>query len=472
MELLDPGSVHGELAMLVADLDQAEELVVAEARVDSLVIWRIRRDKAGTPQAFYQAEPWADVTRDVLLAGTEFKRRVGDGDVPIAFCQPLGEDSYSSERSQFLDWFRAAYPAAMLVETPTPVDHLMLEALASVPLGQQYELAVLRASQAGRLMLSAVPLFPPGASRGEKRRLFIHCDTGTAHGVSFAVIARDAKAYCLVSVESGQVPPGNYELTAVLVRPGRVRFDGLPASLQPDQRSWPEIIATIPDRITRASDRSVHLICLVETYGPQQQVRRRTEQAADLVELALDESGHRLAVSLVGYGTHSFARNAHDGPVRILAWTAPPAQARQALVDLLDQSPAADGYPYAARLECALAEAAARVTGAEGRPVLVAIGSHPPFPSRMDPATEILPCPSRNDWKRALVRLGEQSGISLGAITDNDGSEAWRFLGRDASAQPHDIDLWSFAAKLGLLRQDVVPVPFPLAVPPERDHAR
>jgi hypothetical protein len=472
VELLDPGSVHSELAMLVADLDQAEELVIAEVRADSLVIWRIRRNQAGTPQVFYRAKPWADLTWDDLFSGAEFKRLTGDGDIPIAFCQPLAGIPDLSEQTQFLDWFRAAYPAAMLVETRMPVDDLMLKTLASVPLGQWYELAVLRVGPTGRLMLSVVPLFPPGASRGDERRFSVHCDTGTAHGISFAVIARDAEAYRLVSVESAQVPPGNYALTAVLLRPGRVRFEGLPVSLRPDQRSWPEIIATIPDRIPRASDRGVHLICLVETCGPQRHVRRQAELAAELVELAVGESSHRLAVSLISYGTHSFARNAHDEPVTILAWAAPAAQARPALDDLLDQSPADNGYPRAARLECALAETAARVTGDEGRPVLVAIGSRPPFPSRVDPVTEILPCPYRNDWKRALVRLGEQNGVSLGAITDNDSSDAWRFLGRDAFAQPYDVDAVSFAAKLGLLRQDAVPVPFPLADPPKRDHAR
>lgn len=478
MELLDPAAVHSELTTLVANLDQADELVIAEARADCLMMWRVRRNQADTPQAHYQAWPWASLTRDDLMTGKEFQQAAGDGAIPLIFCPPPQEAPDRSAPSQFLDWFRVAHPEAMRVETLEQVNDLMLGVLAGAPLSLSYELAVLRGGAQGRLTLSTIPLFPRGAKRGQKRSFPVHCDASPAHGVAFAVVAQDAEAYGyhLVSVGSAQVPPGDYAISAVLLRPGRVRFDGLPVPIGPDVRSWPEIVAAIPDRIAGRRNQGVHLICLVETYGGQQQAGWRVDVAVRLLELAGLESAGPLAVSVIGYGTHSFSRYAReDDPTTVLAWAEPAQnavpQVRSALRRLIEQSADSPGYPSAARLECALAQVAGRVTGDEGRPVLVVIGSRPPFPSRADVATGILPCPYRNDWKRALVRLGEHAGVALGCVTDDDGAEIWRFLGRDASAQPSSFDAASFAAKLGILRQDGAGVPLPIAEPPEREHA-
>ena len=95
--------------------------------------------------------------------------------------------------------------------------------------------------------------------------------------------------------------------------------------------------------------------------------------------------------------------------------------------------------------------------------MVVTVGARPPFPPRVDPATEIIPCPAGNDWRRALHQLMDHPGIAFGAISDRDPDGGiWTRLGTDAFAPTSAFDARRFTAKLGLLSPNI---PFPLAGP-------
>ncbi len=427
-----------------------------------MVVWTVIRNAAGTPQAFWRSVPLTDIDADRREYEEALKQLVGADTAPVVIRQPRLEDKGHNRQNQFLAWLQVAYPAAVLVETTVPTASILRGVLTEVPLSQWYELAVLRASPTGQTMLSSYPLFPPGAAHGDIEIFNVRCDAGIDQSVSFAVVSSDTLGYHLVSVESGQIPRGEYALRAVLTRPGVVRFEGLPAPLSPDPRNWSDIIATIPDRLTTTRDHEVHLVCLIETAGSPDEAAERAHLTRRLIHVADHAPDTRLLVSLISYGTHSFARARQDEPLTALAWAACADEVLSMLGSLEHHSPSEAGYPDAARLECALALAANRITGEEGRPVLVVVGSRRPFPCRIDFVTEILPCPFRNDWVRAMVRLGEHSGLSVGAVTDNRDSEVWRWLGRDASQTPAEFDAPSFAAQLGLLTPTAAGLPFPL----------
>ena len=81
----------------------------------------------------------------------------------------------------------------------------------------------------------------------------------------------------------------------------------------------------------------------------------------------------------------------------------------------------------------------------------------------MDPRTEIIPCPRRRDWRQAIRRLREHTGMVFGAIHDRglDG-EIWSQLGSAAFTPVEAVDVPRFAAKLGFRESADCSVPFPL----------
>jgi hypothetical protein len=75
-------------------------------------------------------------------------------------------------------------------------------------------------------------LFPPGAQRGYSHQFTVRCELSDSRGTVFAVVTREARCFRIVSLKSGVIPPGVYEPNAVLLRPGQVVFEGLPAVLR------------------------------------------------------------------------------------------------------------------------------------------------------------------------------------------------------------------------------------------------
>ena len=188
-----------------------------------------------------------------------------------------------------------------------------------------------------------------------------------------------------------------------------------------------------------------HLICAVETSGTRDQVLKRISRTEKLVQLAEDEAGGRAVVSVVSYGEHVYIRGEPDNLTRILTWANAPNSALSALHGLQDHGIQESSYPRAAAIECMLTEVARRLISEERRPILVSAGSRAAFPVRLDTATQILPCPRRNDWRAELQRLRRYPGMSFGAIRDSAvDDEVWNQLG-------DGFDVRKLATSIGLL---------------------
>jgi hypothetical protein len=441
-------------------------VTISEFTADGIVSWEIRRDEAGTPRArYWPTAPWTDLSEAGILSEREVSRIAWpqDGSVAVLVCSAVN-DPYAS---QAFDIVVDAHQAVQAYRYNGSLDELLLEVIAAEPLTQWYELVTLRRTQTGRLVLTGTQLFPPGARRGERQSLTVRCEPSGENGTVFAVVATESVDQVrLVSLESVNLAPGVYNLTAVLRGPGVVHFEGLPTKLREEHRSWPEIVMSVPARLDFSQP--AHLICTIEVSGDPAVVADRIEQAEQLIRQVSMAAEDRLRISLISYGPHPMGRAFAGEPARVLIW----AQARAAALAELDRlkrrKAAETGYPRAAQIECMLALVArelGRPDQDNGRPVLVTVGSRPPFPARLDPATEIIPCPEQNDWRRSLRQMqDEHPGIAFGAINDSHpDQEIWHHLGISAfaAANSNIFDVQGFAERLGLLSR-VEYIPFPL----------
>ena len=452
-----------ELFTSIVALGEESALMIADFAAEGIVIWDVRRDGTGTAQGrHWPAIPWASLLEDGQLSETEMDRAVrAETGTRVIF---VSSAPASPHAAMALDWLRIAYPRVPVFQHHLPLDGLLRRVLANVPLTQCYDLVTLRQARSGRLSFTGCRLFPPGARRGDTRRLTIRCEASDANGVVFAVAAQSEDRFRLVSVESANLAPGRYGLTAELRRPGLVRFHGLPEMLRPDHRRWSDLVAAVPNRIEFTLP--THLLCAVEISGQSVQVQERLNRARQLIELAADKLEDRLTVSLIIYGPHSFYRGVPDEPATVLTWAQASPTALETLDWQHDHGPVNVGYPYAAQLECVLATVAERLSSREGRPVLVTIGSRPPFPPRVDPVSEIIPCPLRQDWRKALSQLRGIPGLSFGAIRDDGPDhEIWQFLGNEALSRLDEVDWQSFMAGLGMVKSSVPLLSFPLIDP-------
>lgn len=438
-----------ELALLRED---GAAFTVAEFGVNDIVVWKVHRDGNGTPQARrwppVSPPPWTDPR---LFYEQKLSPLIG------AESRLFIVRNSADHRPEMFDAVRTVRRDAPVHRCAAPMEILLREAIRDSPLTRWYELVVLTQTRTGRLGLDSHQLFPPEAARGYSQQLRIRCEPSDDHGTVFAVVTRESRHFRPVSVQSAMVPPGVYKLTALLSRPGHVQFDGLPAELRPDSRNWQAIVDAVPARLERRPP--THLICAIEVSGTNEQVRRRISRLEQLIDSI--GSGGQMSVSLISYGPHAFDRHEHEEPVTVLAWAAATEYARSALLALGDHRQPEDEYPRAAQLECVLTEIADRLPDQHGRPVLVTIGSRPPFPPRMDLRTEIIPCPHRRDWQRALRQICAVPGIALGAIYDKDAhGDIWPLLGREALESVDLLDVPGFAQDLGLCAP-VQHMPFP-----------
>jgi hypothetical protein len=449
------GPGHEALRSGLAALRAEEAFTVAEFGAVGLTVWEVRRAGNGMPQA----ERWPAVTVASLLdGGAAVDRRLSQvvaSGVRLVFVSSSADERHA----ELFGRLHGASPGAPVFHSTVPLEEVLRDVIDNDPLTEWYELVVLRRTRSGRLVFQSHPLIPPGAERGYRQDLTVRCEPSDEHGTVFAVVAAEQAGFRLVSVSSVSLDPGVYHLTAELLRPGEVGFAGLPERPRPDHRSWSELVAAVPERLDRRE--SAHLICAVEVCGTTEQFEERISRIEQLIEGAESADG-RLAVSLICYGPHSFDR-AVEEPASALAWAGTSDDALSALAGQRERGPVQAGYPYAAQLECALTEVARRLTGREGRPVLVTVGSRPPFPPRVDPRTQILPCPYRRDWRLALGRLRGYPGATFGAIGDHDpDSGIWNQLCSTAFAREDAVDVRRFAAALGLSIDAVQYVPFPL----------
>ena len=423
---------------------------------DSVTAWQVQRDGSGTPRARHWPPMPAYSADDPQARYEEQLRPLADGGsrlllVLSAPYPPSGE---------LFGVVTSAHPDAPLLACRSPLAEVLRELITGIPLTHWYELVVLRRLRSGRLVFDSWQLFPAEADhRYPPQRFRIWCEPSDEHGTVFAVVAQLGGDYSMVSVQSAMLDPGFHEPTAKLLRPGQVAFEGLPVKLRTEHRSWPSLVGAVPATLDRPAP--AHLICAIEVSGTKDQLRRRIDRVQQLITRAETTEG-QLRVSLISYGAHSFSRKVPDEPPAALTWA---GSAKTALAELakLQKRGTPDGeYPRAAQLECALAEVIRRLDRDDGRPCLVTAGSRPPYPPRVDPRTEIIPCPRRNDWRGALQRLGGIPDMAFGTICDHDAAgPAWTQLGRDASESGDLVDVRRLAMNLGLSRP-LMNVPFPL----------
>jgi hypothetical protein len=487
----DPGfeAIVADLSRYIMRLPPGRTLAIAEFSASGLMVWKIRLDGAGTPHVRYWPHTWHSVSTQDRLSKHELLDHIrpdDDSHIVLARTDPEGSADWDlGDADRAFATAMSAYPLARVLRSVSSVDNLLKGATARMPLPTSvwYELVLLRRSRSGRLELTAQQLFLPEARSGDSRTFTIRCEASDEDGTVFAVAARDAAfSFELVSMSSARIPPGSYDVTAALLRRGRVRFDGLPVKLNEDSRSWLDIIASVPDRLDVIGP--AHLIVAIEVCGTTAEVQARVDRARQLIGLVHADADGPVTFSLLTYASHSHDRRTADEPVATLAW----AESETGSLDrrlgrLRTRDPAVSRYPLGAQIECMLAEVMRRLHGPEaaaaGRPVLVTIGEKPAFPSRVDPVTGVIPCPQRNDWRRTFLRLAEEhAGMAFGLIRDdeveddlpgNPADDIWRNLGTDASATPVAFDARRFAVDLGLLSATMQYLPLPLAVPEGAD---
>jgi ABC-type multidrug transport system ATPase subunit len=240
-------------------------------------------------------------------------------------------------------------------------------------------------------------------------------------------------------------------VTAELLGPGAIRFEGLPVEPREDPRPWPEIVATLPGRIDMAGP--VHLVFAVEADAPGPAIYRRFACVTEVIS-ATAATGAPVRVSIVLYGWQSAPGFSASSEPLVLAWTADTRQAEETLNGSPILLAASDG-DYC-DIEKTLGVIADRLAGdeLEGRPVLVTIGRRE----------------TRGDWYFPVDRLlNEHPGIAFGAVVEpsaGDGGQPswmWKVLGRTAFQRLGNFTGSQFTSRLGLVATTSTPVPFPLS---------
>jgi len=447
------------LAERVRALSDGDVFGIAELAADGLVVWEVSRDENGLPRCWHSrsATPWQSLYHDGVPSADDIAAVIGTrlADALYVCSTPDGQHALDA-----LEWLGAEYPDADIAQCVVPLDNVLREVLRRDPLTRWYDLVVLRPTRSGRLRLTTRNLFPPGAKRGDRRRMAIRCEPGEDDGTAFAVVARrstEGQQFRLVSVQSADLAPGIYDLDAELRWPGAVRFRH-PPGLHDDHRGWADLVTSVPDRYLRLA--ASHLICLIERNGTEDELKRRLEAAADVIQRA----DGRFSVSVLGYGPHVLERGLPDPPPQVLTWAEGRDDALDALEALKKQGAVDRGYIVAAKIECALDEVAERLDGEGGRPVVLTVGGRPAFPPQVDPS-EILPCRRGRDWRNVMRRLRQWPGIVFGAIHDRElVGDLWLQLGSDARcrAEPTAFDPHRLAVDLGLVLTQVQHMPFPL----------
>jgi hypothetical protein len=473
--------VHEALCDELGRLSGSATFTVAEFAVGTASIFEVSRDEHGTPAAVRwkytctggelrveEEDRWSQALADP----EEFCRRVAPKFI-VRTPQPLP--------SALSDLLAGPRPEVPVYTCQATLLELLRAAVLESPLVLGYELAVLRRMPAHRggaagAVLTTLPLFSPGETQGCQVSIRVNVEPTDAEGTVFAVVTREprpdlprhAQPLRVLQLQAAVVPPGSYALTAVLARPGQVRFQGLPVALGSSGRSWEELEGLVPGQL--AAPVPVHLVCLIEVCGGDDRLKQRIYRLEELITKA-QAGAQPLRVSVVAYGAHGVAWKVEDRPPEIRAWAAPGSQAVNALRGLVSRPPDEREYQRAAQLECALklvrerlAAADGRpVAAADGRPVIVTAGGRPGHPPGLDTGTRIIPCPDWVDGTSELGRLRGLPGITLGALRDPKcWGGLWDQLGQHAVATVDDaVDMESFAAGLGLLAAAQT-VPFPV----------
>lgn len=465
-------ALSGELERLTGDA----AFTVAEFAADAATIFQVYRDEHGTPTAItwrywsdagarivaeHEPDPWSMTTADP----EQFYRRAAPRFI-VCTADPLSGG------------LRGLLPGPRKVpvyQCESPLRDLLLSAMRDSPLVLGYELAVLKRGPTGhpgaeRPVLTGYPLFEPGDTRGSQASVRVRVEPTDGEGTTLAVITRERRpelprqAWRMqpLHVQAAVIPAGRYLLTAVLTRPGRVRFLAEPhlPPLGDSSRSWDELEHRLPGQLTAQA--AVHMVYLIELCGGDDRLQQRIDRLEELVTEAQTDA-RPLRVSVVAYGAHGVAWKVDDRPPEIRAWAVPGDEAIKALRGLPGRRMDSREYQGAAQLECALQLLREHLIAADGRPVIVTAGGRPAHPPGLDTTWQLIPCPDWVDGASELDWLLRLPGITFGALRDPKcRGGIWERLGRDAMATVDDaVDMESFAAQLGLCVA-VQTVPFPV----------
>jgi len=471
-ELAD-NEVRNALSHELAQLTGNSTFTVVEFDADAANIFEVFRDKHGTPTAVRWEYPYVD---GVLRTGEPDRWSDAMAD-PERFYLRVAPEFIVRTPDQLPSGLRNLLPGPREVpvhECVTPLRELLRAAMKADPLVLGYELAVIKrvpADQTGTegLVLTGQPLFPPGATQGDFVRIHVTCEPTDDEGIVFAVVTREprpglpwqTRRLRPLQVQTAVVSPGSYALTAVLTRPGKVRFEGLPVPLGDSRRSWDYLNRLVPDRQTAQAP--VHLVCLIEVCGGDDLLlQQRIYRLEELISMA-QASGGPLRVSVIAYGAHGVAWMVEDKPPEVRAWAMSGDEAINALRGLVNRRVDEREYQGAAQLECALKLVRERLTSADGRPVIVTTGGRPAHPPGLDTEMQLIPCPDWVDGTSELGRLLGLPGIRFGAVRDPKyRGWIWEQLGQHAAATTDEaVDMESFAEGLGL-RMATQTVPFPV----------
>ena len=277
---------------------------VVEVSAEDVIIWEISRDKNGTPSAESWPPFFVDSNDDELRDDSRIRRLVDRP--PLIFVH----SSPGPTPERVLKLFREFDPDPYILDCASAFEDVLRAAIKSSGLTHFYQLVLLRKTRSGKLFFQPVKLFAPGDRSGARKRIKVSIPRSDGRGTAFVLVtAEGEQGFDLMSIESVDLIPGEYDLTAVLVRPGRVRFDGLPSSarLRHDHRSWSELRHDVPEKLVVPEP--THLICLLEVAGSRARIGQRLDWIRDLVTWA-DGPDSELKVSLVTYGAHSFERRA------------------------------------------------------------------------------------------------------------------------------------------------------------------
>jgi hypothetical protein len=461
-----------------AGLGPGESVTIAECAPERATRWEVRLDPIGTPVVTAWSVPWPDLAEadGTLSAGklddhirpTTPGERLLTAHVHPASGTPGPADSPDSPDAIAFSHATRLYPDAPVYHLTQPAGDLIRAARKAVPLTQWYELAALRPGPDGRLILTTRPLFPPGAVRGDQRPFGTWVEPAEDPRTAFVVLAHEDDAdtphYRVVSQQSALLPAGPHQVTARLLRPGLVRFDGLPEPLSDDPRTWDEVQAAIPVRIPVFHP--AHLIIVIELCEPQLRYAQRVDCAVRLIADVADGARAPVRYSLVGYGSHAYVRMTREDPIEELCWGDDAPMALGALGRLGNRKALADGSKHGAKLECALHHVAGRLAAGnrtDERLVLVGIGTRPPFPHEQG-TDAALPCGRGLDWRKVLQGMTERhGGMTFGAIYDGEpAAEAWLKLGSHAHGWPSAFASRQFAGNLGLITPGLPAMPLPL----------
>jgi hypothetical protein len=320
----------------------------------------------------------------------------------------------------------------------------------------------------GEVRLEHSALFGPGTRAGAESSVALRRVPGDRGDIAVAVMTANGQPEGLLSLHSIPQPSEPvYQLRAVLDGPGQVTFTE-PASLRPDSRPWPEILAGLPSRVD-VSLGPVDLVCAMELSGPRDLVRQRRELVRDLLEI-LDaeypEQG-RLRVALAGCTDHLQIRGREK---RNVVRSTPLGPVSLALTRL-GKEPGSEVYNKAAApLEDLLHEAAGLLGNKDDKfraaRLLLVVG-RPPHPHALD-RTKVHPCPHGYNWRAYLRWLtGTRRARCVAVVDSIPGYRAraaiWHELGPSGLHELSAPAPAYIGEDLGVLVRHAQRIPIPLA---------